>query len=137
MDEFATIDANQGVPVPDALTALFNDAEKVRIQPMPSGLPGHRSIAVHFSAGARTVPHKHTGGQHLIVTEGVGVVADENGVHVVRDGDVVTNPPGGWHWHGGTPTTAMTHVTVEEPDSLELDVERGDWDEVYTDDLGK
>ncbi len=30
---------------------------------------------------------------------------------MVRTGDVVTNGPGAWHWHGGTPTTAMAHVS--------------------------
>ncbi len=136
MDEFATVDANQGSPVPEKLTALFNDAEKVRVQALPCALPGLDSKAVHFAAGARTMPHRHADGQHIIVTDGVGVVADENAVQVVRAGDVVTNPPGAWHWHGATPTTAMSHVTVEDP-GLDLDVERRDWDEVYTTDLGK
>lgn len=46
------------------------------------------------------------------------------------------NPPAGWHWNGATPTTSTYRVTVEGP-GLDLDVERRDWDEVYTDDLGK
>ena len=94
------------------------------------------SKAVHFSAGARTRPHRHTQGQHLVITSGTGVVGDEQGLHVVRPGDVVASPPGGWHWHGAVPGTAMTHVTVEDP-GLELDVEQRDWAEVYTDDLGR
>jgi hypothetical protein len=28
----------------------------------------------------------------------------------VRPGDVVWFPPGEKHWHGATPTTAMTHI---------------------------
>jgi quercetin dioxygenase-like cupin family protein len=27
------------------------------------------------------------------------VVADDDGVHVVRAGDVASNPPNAWHWH--------------------------------------
>ena len=27
----------------------------------------------------------------------------------VRAGDVVSNPPGAWHWHGATPCAAATH----------------------------
>ena len=41
----------------------------------------------------------------LVFVEGVGVVGDEKGVHVVRAGDVVSNPPGTWRWHGAVPGT--------------------------------
>lgn len=135
MDEFATVDATQGMPVPGPLQPLFNDAERVRVQKLPCALPGLTSKAVHFHAGARTRPHAHTQGQHIIVTDGVGVVGDENGVRVVQAGDVITSPPGGWHWHGALPSQSMSHVTVEDP-GLDLDVDRRDWAEVYTDDLG-
>jgi len=47
---------------------------------------GGRCWAVHFPAGVRTDPHVHTLGQHIIVTDCVGVVGDETGVHV-----------GAWH----------------------------------------
>jgi len=29
-------------------------------------------------------------------------------------GDVLSIPPGKRHWHGGSPTTAMTHLAVQE-----------------------
>jgi quercetin dioxygenase-like cupin family protein len=29
-------------------------------------------------------------------------------------GDVVWFPPGEKHWHGATPTTAMTHIAIQE-----------------------
>jgi quercetin dioxygenase-like cupin family protein len=32
----------------------------------------------------------------------------------IRPGDVVWFLPGEKHWHGATPTTAMTHITVQE-----------------------
>ena len=135
MDSFATADPAQGGPVPDRLTALFEDAGKVRVQSLPCELPDVGSKAVHFEAGARTRPHRHTRGQHIVVVSGTGVVADEEQVRVVRVGDVVSSPPGAWHWHGATPTSAMSHVTVEDP-GLDLDVEQRDWAEVYTPDLG-
>ncbi len=59
------------------------------------------------------MPHLHAKGQRIIVTDGAGVVADEEHVHVVRPADVISSPPGGWHCHGATLTTAMTHVTIE------------------------
>ena len=135
MDEFGTTAGAVGDAVPDQLRALFNNQ-------MMSGcnsfrvLPGLDSLAVHFGAGARTVPHQHNNGQHLVFVEGVGVVADEDGVHVVRAGDVVSNPPNAWHWHGATPGAAATHVTFEAPGDFDLTVERRDWDDSYDTNLG-
>jgi len=136
MDQIGTVTNDGGNPVPDQLRALFNKPDDVRVQELPCELPDKGSLAVHFGAGARTVPHKHHDGQHLIVTDGVGVVADEKGVHVVHTGDVISNPPGTWHWHGATPNSAVTHVTVETPGDFDLDVESRDWADTYSSTLG-
>jgi hypothetical protein len=32
----------------------------------------------------------------------------------IRPGDVVWFSPGEKHWHGATPTTAMTHIAIQE-----------------------
>ena len=136
MDEFGTTAGAVGDAVPDQLRALFNNPDDVRVQQLPCVLPGLDSLAVHFGAGARTVPHQHNNGQHLVFVEGVGVVADEDGVHVVRAGDVVSNPPNAWHWHGATPSAAATHVTFEAPGDFDLAVERRDWDDSYGPNLG-
>jgi quercetin dioxygenase-like cupin family protein len=32
----------------------------------------------------------------------------------LRPGDVVLCPPNERHWHGGTATTAMTHIAIQE-----------------------
>ena len=63
MDEVANTDANLGKPVPNKLTALFNDAGKVHVQALPCAIPGLDSKVVHFGTGARTVPHRHAHGQ--------------------------------------------------------------------------
>ncbi|MFJ4895008.1 cupin domain-containing protein [Streptomyces sp. NPDC088788] len=135
MDAFETVTASKGEPVPDQLRNLFNHPDDVKVQKLPCALPNEGSMAVHFAAGARTVPHTHHNGQHLVIVDGVGVVADDQGVHVVRAGDVVSSPPGGWHWHGAAPGSAMTHVTVEHPGDFDLSVERRDWDSTYGLDL--
>jgi quercetin dioxygenase-like cupin family protein len=71
--------------------------------------------AVTFEPGARTAWHTHPLGQTLIVTAGVGWVQREGGpVEEIRPGDVVWFPPGLKHWHGATPTTAMTHIAIAE-----------------------
>ena len=71
--------------------------------------------SVTFEPGARTAWHTHPLGQTLIITAGLGWVQTEGGtIEEVRSGDVVWFPPGEKHWHGATPTTAMTHIAVQE-----------------------
>lgn len=136
MDELASTADGDVVAVPEHLRSLFNAPDDVHVQPLPCHLPGLKSMAVHFGAGARTVPHVHHGGQHLVFVDGVGVVGDETGVHVVRPGDVVSSPPGAWHWHGAVPSSPATHVTFEQPGDFDRDVERRDWDDAYPPGLG-
>ena len=50
-------------------------------------------------------------------------------VKVIRPGDVVWCPPGEKHWHGATPTTAMTHIALQE----ELNGKVVDWMEKVSD----
>ena len=137
MDEFGTVSQSQSDPVPGQLRGLFNHPDDVRVQKLPrAGLEDRGSMAVFFGAGARTVPHTHHHGQHLVIAQGTGVIGDEKGVHVVRAGDVVSSPPGAWHWHGAAPATAMTHLTVEQPGDFDLNVDRRDWDTAYGPELG-
>jgi quercetin dioxygenase-like cupin family protein len=70
---------------------------------------------VTFEPAARTAWHTHPLGQTLIVTAGCGWTQCEGEPIVeIRAGDVVWCPPGHKHWHGATPTTAMTHIAVTE-----------------------
>jgi len=70
---------------------------------------------VSFEPGARTAWHTHPLGQTLIVTAGKGWTQCEGGAVVeLNPGDIVCCPPGHRHWHGATPTTAMTHVAIAE-----------------------
>jgi quercetin dioxygenase-like cupin family protein len=74
-----------------------------------------RAGRVSFEPGARTAWHTHPRGQTLIVTAGVGRVRIEGGqIEEIRPGDVVWIPPGKRHWHGASPTTAMTHLAIQE-----------------------
>ena len=64
---------------------------------------------------SRTAWHTHPLGQTLVVTAGLGWAQREGGpVEEIRPGDVVWFPPGEKHWHGATPTTAMSHIAVQE-----------------------
>lgn len=81
----------------------------------PEGPSRTRVDSVHFAPGARTRWHRHPVGQVLVVTEGTGLVRRRGGeVETIRTGDTVRIEAGEWHWHGATPTSAMTHVAIEE-----------------------
>jgi quercetin dioxygenase-like cupin family protein len=89
----------------------------VRIDPLfqPKESAHASGAYVTFEPGARTAWHTHPLGQTLIVTAGVGRVQIEGGpMEEIRPGDVVSIPPGQRHWHGASPTTAMTHLAVQE-----------------------
>src|SRR5215475_12779981 len=104
----------------------------VRIDPLfqahiPARAAGN---AVTFEPGARTAWHTHPLGQVLIVTAGHGVVQREGGpVEEIRPGDVIWFEPGEKHWHGASPTTALTHIAIQEM----LDGKAVDWLEKVTD----
>jgi len=90
---------------------------EVRIDPLyqapdPALVQG---VSVTFEPGARTAWHTHPLGQTLVVTAGCGRVQRDGGkVEEIRPGDVVWIAPGEKHWHGAAPTTAMTHIAIQE-----------------------
>ena len=89
----------------------------VRIDPLFNAADPARAVgaSVTFEPGARTAWHTHPLGQTLIVTSGKGLAQPWGGsVEEIRPGDVVWFPPGQKHWHGATPTTAMTHMAIQE-----------------------
>jgi quercetin dioxygenase-like cupin family protein len=64
------------------------------------------------------------------VTAGCGRAQRWGGpIEEIRPGDVVWIPPGEKHWHGATPTTAMTHIAIQE----QLDGKAVDWMEQVSD----
>ena len=71
------------------------------------------STRVSFEPGARTAWHSHPLGQTLYVISGVGRVQSQGGpIREIRPGDVVWIPPGEKHWHGGSPTNGMIHISL-------------------------
>ena len=95
--------------------------------PAPARVSG---ASVTFEPGARTAWHTHPLGQTLIVTVGCGRVQREGGpVEEIRPGDVIWFPPGEKHWHGASPTSAMTHTAIQE----QLDGKAVDWLEKVSD----
>ena len=87
------------------IEALFEAPEQARV----------RGASVTFEPGARTAWHTHPLGQTLIVTFGLGWAQRWGGpVEEIRPGDVVWFAPGEKHWHGASPTSAMTHIAIQE-----------------------
>jgi len=104
----------------------------VRIdQPFQGTEPARVSGAhVTFEPGARTAWHTHPLGQTLIVTAGSGRVQREGGpIEEIHPGDIVWFAPGEKHWHGAAPSTAMSHIAIQE----KLDGKVVDWLEHVTD----
>ena len=98
----------------------------VRIDPLlqppdPARVVG---VSVTFEPAARTAWHTHPLGQTLIVTAGSGRAQRWGGaIEEIRPGDVISFAPGEKHWHGAAPTTAMTHIAIQE----RLDGKTVDW----------
>ena len=89
----------------------------VRIDPLFQATAPARTAgaSVTFEPGARTAWHTHPLGQTLIVTSGCGWAQREGGaIEEIHPGDVISFPPGIRHWHGAAPTTAMTHIAIQE-----------------------
>ena len=89
----------------------------VRVDPLFAVTSPARAAgaSVTFEPGAHTAWHTHPLGQTLIITSGCGRVQREGGpIEEIRAGDVVSFAPGERHWHGASPTTAMTHIAIQE-----------------------
>ena len=98
----------------------------VRIDPLVSAPAPARVVGalVTFEPGARTAWHTHPLGQTLIVTAGCGRARRWGGpIEEIRPGDVIWIPPLEKHWHGASPTTAVTHIAIQE----QLEGKAVDW----------
>jgi quercetin dioxygenase-like cupin family protein len=104
----------------------------VRIDPLFAAEAPGRAVgaSVTFEPGARTAWHTHPLGQTLIVTSGRGLAQRWGGeIEEIRPGDVIWFPAGEKHWHGASPTTAMTHIAIQE----QLDGKAVEWLEQVSD----
>jgi quercetin dioxygenase-like cupin family protein len=104
----------------------------VRVDPLFQAADPARAVgaSVTFEPGARTAWHTHPLGQTLIVTTGCGRAQREGGlIEEIGPGDVIWFAPGEKHWHGASPTTAMTHIAIHE----KLDGKTVEWMEKVSD----
>jgi len=124
------IDRNGSRPSTKGSAEFFTGSVRIDT-PFAALEPGRVGGAiVTFEPAARTAWHTHPLGQTLIVLSGLGRTQVEGGpVEEIRPGDVVTCPARVRHWHGASPTTAMSHVAIVEA----LDGKNVDWMEHVTD----
>jgi quercetin dioxygenase-like cupin family protein len=104
----------------------------VRIDPLfQASAPGRAvGACVTFEPCARTDWHTHPLGQTLIVLSGCGLHQIWGSpIDEIRPGDVVTVAANEKHWHGASPTTAMSHIAIQEA----LDGKPVEWLEKVTD----
>ena len=104
----------------------------VRLDPLFQAPAPARAIgaSVTFEPGARTAWHTHPLGQTLIVISGAGLAQRGGGaIEDIRPGDVVWFSPGEKHWHGAAPSTAMTHIAIQE----QLEGKIAEWMEQVSD----
>jgi len=102
---------------PSVKAPAENFTGSVRVDPLFQARDPSRTSGAYvtFEPGARSAWHTHPLGQTLIVTAGSGRVQRWGGpIEEIRPGDVVWIPPGLKHWHGASPTTAMTHIGIQE-----------------------
>src|SRR5258708_4121957 len=72
---------------------------------------GATLTGITFARGARTLWHRHEGGQMLIGEAGAGLVVSRSGeVAVIGAGVAVHACPDEEHWHGAFPDSFMTHL---------------------------
>jgi quercetin dioxygenase-like cupin family protein len=100
---------------------LFDRPDPARVAAAP----------VTVEPGARTAWHTHPLGQSLLITSGFGWAQRDGGpIEELHPGDVVWFAPNEKHWHGASPTTAMTHIAIQE----KLNGSPVTWMEKVTDD---
>lgn len=68
---------------------------------------------VTFAPGARSAWHTHPAGQRLVIISGEGLTQKwGEPVQRLKAGDFVYCPPGVKHWHGASPSRAMSHLAI-------------------------
>ncbi|HWV24654.1 MAG TPA: cupin domain-containing protein [Thermomicrobiales bacterium] len=84
-------------------------------------VPSLRVTSVTFVDGCRNIWHTHTTEQVLIVTDGVGIVANEDGEREIVPGDVAVIQPNERHWHGAKEGHDMTHLSILIPGEMKVE----------------
>lgn len=106
------MDVRSANSIPWAAAPAANFTGRVLFGPI-SGDGTVNMLGVSFEPAARTDWHSHPDGQLLYIVSGVGRVGDDDGTTAeVGAGDTVYAAPGQVHWHGASPHSPMTHLSI-------------------------
>jgi quercetin dioxygenase-like cupin family protein len=72
------------------------------------------TVLLAFEPGARTAGHTHPLGRTRVVTGLRWVQRDGGPIEDIRLGDVIWFEPREKHWHGASPTRAMSRFAIQE-----------------------
>ncbi|MDR1634040.1 MAG: cupin domain-containing protein [Bifidobacteriaceae bacterium] len=68
---------------------------------------------VTFAPGCRNNWHRHSQGQVLLATRGVGYHQIRGqAIDIMSPGDVIVCPPDTDHWHGAGPDSEFSHIGI-------------------------
>ncbi len=108
--EVETVPIDTATPVPGW---TGGEVRRTRQPLLPDGASENfSSSVVNFERGATTGWHTHESDQILVVTSGVGTVANETEEQQIAVGDVVHILKGENHWHGARAESYMSHITI-------------------------
>lgn len=105
------------VPIQDAAAPIFEGPVTRQTLVTPEMSKDYSLGLINFAAGARNKFHRHSHDQVLFVTYGTGIVATEEGAIQVHQGELILIPAGEKHWHGATPSSAFSHISLTTPGS--------------------
>lgn len=109
------MDITRSGALPSAKGSVDYFTGTVRIDAPFKGSGNLSGATVTFEPGARTAWHTHPLGQTLLVVSGLGRVQRKGGpIEEIRPGDIVWFEPNEQHWHGASPTAAMSHIAIAE-----------------------
>jgi quercetin dioxygenase-like cupin family protein len=97
----------------DGPAEVFTGKTHIELLFPTNGTANFSGAYVTFEPGARSFWHTHPAGQHILVISGVGRTGVWGGpVEEIKAGDLIWCPPKVKHWHGASPTSAMTHLVI-------------------------
>ena len=112
--EVAHVPIDTATPIPGW---TGGEVSRTRQPLIPEGASKNfNSSVVNFGLGATTGWHTHNSDQILVITTGVGMVANESEEREVTVGDVVHIQAGENHWHGAKKESYMSHITITAVD---------------------
>jgi quercetin dioxygenase-like cupin family protein len=114
ISEVETVPIDTATPIPGW---TGGEVRRTRQPLLPDGASKNfSSSVVNFERGATTGWHVHKSDQILVVTAGVGIVANEQEQQEITVGDVVHIQVGENHWHGAKAESYMSHITTTAVD---------------------